>query len=131
MPEYIVERIVFLFNQELKKKLFGAKILVLGVAYKKNVPDVRESPAFEIINRLEQLGAHVVYHDPYVPELKEEGHVWRSQPLNGKILSGQDLVLFLTDHTKLNRKLIAQKAKAIFDTRNALKDFRSSKIYKL
>ena len=131
MPEYIVERIVFLFNQELKKKIFGAKILVLGVTYKKDVPDVRESPAFEIMSRLEQLGAHVTYHDPYVPELRNDRFVWRSQRLDRKGLRRQDLVLLLTDHTKFNRKLIVQEAKAIFDARNALNNFRSKKICKL
>jgi UDP-N-acetyl-D-glucosamine dehydrogenase len=131
MPEYIVERIVFLFNQKLKKKLFGAKILVLGVSYKKDVPDVRESPAFEIISRLEQLGAHVVYHDPYVRELNNDGRIWRSHGLNQKVLRSQDLVLLLTDHSKFDQKLIVGKSEAIFDTRNALKNFRLAKIHKL
>lgn len=132
MPNYIVERAVYLLNERVKKGVFGSKILAVGVAYKANVSDVRESPAVEIIDRLKELGAHVAYHDPHVLEVRMGNFQLRSQPLNAKFLRQQDLVLFLTDHSKLNRSLIAKEAKLIFDVRNAFKSMKKrSNIVKL
>ena len=131
MPEHIVERMIYLLNERLRKKVYGSKILVIGVAYKKNVADVRESPAFEIMERLEELGAQVSYHDPHVPELKNERNVWHSKPLTEGLIRKQDLVLLLTDHAKLNRKLLVRESKIVFDARNGLKTFHSNNIVKL
>ena len=121
MPEYVVDRIVYLLNEKHKKGIYGAKILILGVAYKANVSDVRESPALEIMEKLHDLGATTAYHDPYVPEVKIKSSTWRSQTLTRTILKKYDLVLILTNHASVNYKLVVEAAKLIFDTRNALK----------
>jgi UDP-N-acetyl-D-glucosamine dehydrogenase len=131
MPEYIVERVLHLLSTRLHRSIHGSKVLILGVAYKANVSDVRESPAFEIMERLQEYGARVSYHDPYARELKNERSVWRSKRLDQKLIKGQDLVVLLTNHDAFDRAMIAKTARCIFDTRNALKDFRNPNIVKL
>ena len=131
MPQYIVDRVVYLLNEQLRRKIHGAKILVLGVTYKKDIADVRESPALEILSQLEELGARITYHDPFIPELKGEKKVWHSKPLTAKLIREHHLVLFLTDHTRLNRKLVAENSKLVFDVRNALRDYSSGHIVRI
>ena len=119
MPHHVVERLTEILN-ERSKPLKDARLLILGVAYKKNVTDVRESPALEIIDLLRGKGAKISYHDPYVPTLKlSGGGRLSSVPLGTKQLTGSDCVVILTDHTIDYRKVVA-KARFIFDTRNAL-----------
>jgi UDP-N-acetyl-D-glucosamine dehydrogenase len=93
---------------------------VLGVAYKKNVRDFRESPAKETIAGLEQHGAIVTYSDPHVPSLRDEGIELDSVPLDEKTLAAADCVLILADHDAFDHQLIARSAKLIVDTRNAM-----------
>ncbi len=101
MPAYVVERVADLLNQQ-GKPLKGAKILILGVAYKRDVNDIRESPALDIIGLLLQKGAGVAYNDSYVPRLEYLNQEWRSQELNEGLLTVQDCVLVLTDHSNYN-----------------------------
>ena len=122
MPEYVVHKTLAALNRH-KKALAGAKILVLGVAYKKNVDDVRESPALEIIWELQEWGAKVSYHDPYVrkyPDVRKGRLGLSSKPLNSKTLKAHDLVLILTDHDAVDYELVGKTAKLIVDTRNAM-----------
>ena len=101
MPAYVVELASTALN-EARKAVNGSKILILGVAYKKDIDDPRESPAFEVIELLLRLGARVSYHDPHIPQLpKMRKHDLRlsSQPLTEEFLASQDCVLIVTDHT--------------------------------
>jgi len=113
MPVYVVERVADLLNRE-GRPLNGAKILILGVAYKRDVGDIRESPALDIIGLLVEKGAEVAYNDPYVPGFAYLGREWKSQPLSEGLLSEQECVIVVTDHS--------QHSRLIFDTRNATKE---------
>lgn len=129
MPHYVIQKTVRALNDE-KKSVSGSKILILGVAYKKDVDDVRESPAHEIILDLQDLGATVSYHDPYVPEYPtgRKGSLGlKSVPLTKKNLKATDAVLIVTDHKGVPYDLVAQHAHLIIDTRNALSRIKSPK----
>jgi UDP-N-acetyl-D-glucosamine dehydrogenase len=130
MPEYVVERVGELLN-ERGKSVRGSRVLVLGVSYKNNVGDVRESPALKVIDRLQRKGAEVEYHDPFVPELKHGGLELKSVGLTKTAVAGADLVLVLTQHESVNWDTVVEKAKVILDTRNALKAFARPNIVRL
>jgi len=121
MPVYVVERVADLLNRE-GKPLNGAKILILGVAYKRDVGDIRESPALDIIGLLAEKGADVSYNDPHVPEFSYLDREWKSQPLREGLLSEQECVIIVTDHSDYDWGFIAQHSRLIFDTRNATKE---------
>ena len=103
-------------HQPLKESV----VLVLGVAYKKDIDDVRESPALDVMRLLKEEGSEVRYHDPYVPKLSEEGIVLMSEELTDDLLRLADVVLILTDHSCFNYLQIVDHANAIVDARNAL-----------
>jgi UDP-N-acetyl-D-glucosamine dehydrogenase len=119
MPLFWVRKTIDTLNMN-GKAMRDARILVVGVAYKKDIDDMRESPALDIIKLLEQYGARVSYHDPYVPALEENGHTFASVPLTGQALAAADCVLIVTDHTSLDYDLIRTHAKLTVDTRHAL-----------
>ncbi|HZD41800.1 MAG TPA: nucleotide sugar dehydrogenase [Terriglobales bacterium] len=104
------------------KSIRGSKILVLGVAYKKNVSDCRESPALDVMRMLIEKGASLSYNDPFVPILKLDGTVLNSIELSSTLVADQDCIVILTDHSEYDLKQIAAAAKLIVDTRNATKD---------
>ncbi len=120
MPHYVVDRIHALLNSR-KKALRGASLLVLGVAYKKNVDDVRESPASDVIEHLLKEGAKVHYSDPFVPKLAVNAHTLKSHKLTPELLHAADCVILLTDHTAFDGAVIARHSKMILDTRNFLR----------
>ncbi|MDD5085338.1 MAG: nucleotide sugar dehydrogenase [Candidatus Omnitrophica bacterium] len=126
MPSYVVERSTYALNS-VGKSINGAKVLVLGVAYKRDVDDIRESPALEIISGLKKLGAHVYYHDPHVPELRINGTGLHSVALSPSHLRGYDLVLIVTDHSSVDYKVVFRSSRLILDTRNALGDIKGSR----
>ena len=95
-------------------------MLIIGVAYKKDIEDLRESPALDIIRLLEQQGARVAYHDPFVPAFEEDGHRFESVPLTSATVAAADCVMIVTDHSSLDYQLIRRQARSIVDTRNAL-----------
>jgi UDP-N-acetyl-D-glucosamine dehydrogenase len=133
MPEYVVEKITAALNFQ-KKSLNGAKVLVLGVAYKKDISDVRESPALDILKLLERKGAQVTYNDPYVGELTlDGGTMFKSAPMNAKNVSSADCVAIITNHSDYNYQWLVDKAKLVVDTRNATKNVTNhrEKIFKL
>ncbi|AIS51848.1 UDP-N-acetyl-D-glucosamine 6-dehydrogenase WbpA [Thermoanaerobacter kivui] len=123
MPEFVVERISRILNR-FKKPINGSTILLLGVAYKKDIDDIRESPALKIISMLEKEGAKVKYNDPHVPEFKHNGKLYYSENLTDDLLSSSDLVVITTDHTKYDYEHIVKTAKFVFDTRNATKNLK-------
>jgi UDP-N-acetyl-D-glucosamine dehydrogenase len=102
-----------------------SSVLVLGVAYKKDVNDYRESPALEILTEFLQEGAHVTYSDPFVPEIKTPEFTMKSQKLTPALLKKQACVILVTDHSSFDYRMILKNAKLIFDTRNALRSFRN------
>lgn len=124
MPHYVVQRTVEALNEE-GKSVKGARLFVLGVAYKKDIDDLRMSPALRVMELLEEKGAVVDYHDPFVPEAvwKHNGHSrsWTGVPLEAERLRKADAVLVLTDHSGVDYDLVAQEARLVIDTRNAMK----------
>ena len=131
MPHYVVDRIIDGLNSQ-KKPLKGSKILIVGVTYKKDISDMRESPVFAIINSLIEKKAIILYHDPLVSNFEIDGLSLNSMDLTKESISSSDCVVIVTDHTTLDYKLITENANLILDTRNALKAFKgSAKIIKL
>lgn len=131
MPNYVVRKITDALNIH-KKSINGSRILLLGVAYKENVGDVRESPALDIIEILYRQGAEVIYNDPYVPQIKIGERKWASLSLNENLLSQADCVVITTAHSSYDYKWIVENAKLIIDTRNATKNLKNKeKIIKI
>ena len=124
MPEFVVQKAVRILN-DAGKGLRGAKILILGVAYKKDVDDARESPAGEVINLLSQRHADLSYHDPFVEHFQEMGHDLYSVPLEESRLHDADLILILTDHSRVDYSRVVQEARLVLDTRNITKGVAS------
>ena len=129
MPNYVVTRTGLALN-ERGKAVKGSKILVLGLAYKPDVDDVRESPSFELIEKLEELGAHVDYHDPHVPQthrMRNYDLQMKSIRLSPEALKGYDCVLIATHHQAYDWQMVADNSKLIVDTRNALRQVKGKR----
>jgi len=131
MPEWVANTSAALLGQKKGRAIRGAKILMMGLAYKKNVSDMRESPALEIYHFLEKMGAHVAYYDPYVPEVKHGKDHLKSVSLTPTLLREQHLVILATDHDCFNKQMILRNSPFIFDTRNFFAGMRSDKIVRL
>lgn len=131
MPRYVVEQAVYTLNRYAHKAVSRSKVLILGVTYKKDVADIRESPALEILGELKALGAKVNYHDPYVPVLHDQGLRLKSVKLTVPEIRRQDLVILITEHSSLDYKKIVSHARLIYDTRNALRKFKKNTIVRL
>lgn len=121
MPEWAVARITAMLNKRFAKALNKSTIVVLGVAYKRDIKDMRESPALDVIKLLEDRGARVLFNDPHVPSFEWEGARKRSSKLTKELLKRADLVVIATDHTAYDYQWIVDNSKAVFDTRNATK----------
>ena len=122
MPEYCVERAMRILNGH-KKALNGAKVLVLGVAYKQDIDDYRESPAIPVIDILKENGANVEFFDPYISSFKENGVVMEGIPtIDADIIAQYDLIMITCGHTNVDYDMIQKNAKAIFDTKNVMQD---------
>jgi len=130
MPEYIVKR-VKLALLRMGKKIKGAKILVLGVTYKKDIKDLRKSPSIDVINSLKRQGAKISYADPLIPYLKLEGLDLKSVELSAEKIKEFDCCLIATDHTKVNYAVLLKNAKFIFDSRNVFKGKHAQKVERL
>ncbi len=124
MPEYCVERAAKILNR-YKKAMNGAKVLVLGVAYKQDINDYRVSPAIKVINELNKEGAVVTYYDPFVPEYQEHGKVVIGEKeLSIDLIKSADLVIITTAHSNISYGYVQKHAKVIFDTKNAMKEVK-------
>lgn len=124
MPEWCASRAARLLNAK-SKAMKDAKILVLGVAYKQDIDDYRESPALRVIERLEARGADIAYYDPWVPEYYYQGEVQKSLPeLTEDVLAGADLVIVTCAHSNVDYDFVARNADMVFDTKNAMKNVR-------
>lgn len=130
MPDYVVSRAAEILNHH-KKCLNGAHVLLLGVAYKKDVDDLRESPALKVARRLLDWGAQISYHDPYIPRCRIAEREYSSAPLTPQTLTESDIVIITTDHSNVDYKLVVAHAPLIYDTRNALKGFSAPHIFRL
>ena len=129
MPEHVCRLVADALNDR-EKSVKGSRVLVLGVAYKRDVEDVRESPALDVMRLLESRGAHVGYNDPHVPELQLDQHLLRSQELMTAV-RGSDVVVIVTDHSTYPYREIVEAAPVVVDTRNATRGIASAKILKL
>jgi UDP-N-acetyl-D-glucosamine dehydrogenase len=120
MPEYVLRKLVEALNRR-GRALRGARILVLGVAYKRDVDDTRESPALFLIDLMQRQGARVAYHDPYVPALgrfRRYRFDLRSVPLVPRVLHASDATLVVTDHSAFDPSFIVRHSRLVVDTRN-------------
>jgi UDP-N-acetyl-D-glucosamine dehydrogenase len=129
MPHYVIAKTMDALN-ERKKSLKGSKVLVLGLAYKKDIDDLRESPSIELIELLEKKGAKVDYNDPYVPHsIKQRQHhlQMKSKKLSTKMLKGYDVVVISTDHTCYDYQWIVNNSKMVVDSRNATAGVKSGR----
>jgi len=120
MPQFVAERSMKILNR-FRKTMNGANILMLGVAYKQDIDDIRESPALKVLEFLEQEGANVRYHDPHIPSFVHRGAHYKSNELTPDLLESADLVVLTTMHSQFDYERIAAKAQFIFDTKNAFK----------
>jgi nucleotide sugar dehydrogenase len=118
MPEFVRDKAARVLNK-LGVAPSRSRILVLGVSYKKDLGDYRESPALEIIHLLQQDEASVCYHDPFVPSFKERGLEMESTPLSAELLGSCELVIIAADHSSINYDWLVEKARHVLDTRNA------------
>lgn len=124
MPEYTVERAGKILNRN-KKALNGSQVLVLGVAYKQDIDDYRESPALRVIEILKREGANVTFFDPWVKEYRYKGQVFRGlEEISEEVLHKFDLVMVTTAHTNVDYEMVQRGAAAVFDTKNAMKHVR-------
>jgi len=118
MPAHVADRVADILNDD-RMALKGSRILVLGVAYKANVSDVRESPALDVMQRLRVKGAEISFHDPHVGEVALEGGTLKGVDLSDEQLASADLVVILTDHAVVDTARVVARAQRVFDTRNA------------
>jgi len=124
MPEYCVERAGKILNR-FRKALNGSNVLVLGVAYKQDIDDYRESPALRVVEELQKSGAQVTYYDPWVKEYRYRGAVYQSAPeLTEGLVENADIVIVTAAHTNVDYEFVQKHAKAVFDTKNVMKNVR-------
>jgi UDP-N-acetyl-D-glucosamine dehydrogenase len=128
MPHFVVEKVQNALN-EVRKPVKGSKILIYGMAYKRDIDDVRESPALDIMHLLRKRGAEVGYADPFVPELNFDGAVLCAS--GPEAVPAADCVVIVTDHSSFDYKALVKDARLIVDTRNALKGVKSEKVFRL
>lgn len=130
MPRFVVEKVTEALNRE-QKSVKGSKILILGVAYKRDSGDVRESPALDVMKLLHEKGGEISYHDPHVPQLSFENQLLHSVSLGRRSLSSSDVVVVLTDHTGFHPQEIVECSRLVIDTRNLTRGMQSQKIVRL
>jgi UDP-N-acetyl-D-glucosamine dehydrogenase len=126
MPGYVVQKVADALNI-VKKPVKDANILILGVSYKRDIDDVRESPAFDIIRHLREKGGKVTYHDPYIPKFIFEGEPMQSTDLSVSMLEGQDCVVIVTDHSNVDYAWVLNHCSLVVDSRNATRNIHSGK----
>ncbi len=129
MPEYVVNKAAETLNKD-KKSINGSKILIIGMAYKKDINDIRESPSINVAKKLLIKGAEIVYHDPYVPKVDILNTKYYSEDLSSDLIKNSDLVLILTDHSHIDFDMVSKYANLIYDSRNVTND-KYNNIFKL
>ena len=130
MPQYVVERVADALNTA-RKPINGSRIHIVGVAYKRDVNDMRESPALDVIELLSKRGAQITYSDPFVPELRHGGHIMKAVDLDKAIAAKPDCAVICTDHSDFDYDALIESGTLIVDTRNALKGREGATIFRL
>jgi UDP-N-acetyl-D-glucosamine dehydrogenase len=130
MPRFVVEKVIEALNRE-RKSVKGSKVLILGVAYKRDSDDVRESPALDVMKLLDERGGEIFYHDPLVPEITFNGSTFHSVLLSPESISASDVVVVVTDHTHFDARLIVEHSRLVIDARNFTRGITSDKIVRL
>lgn len=130
MPDFVVDKLMKILNK-FKKPLNGSKVLLLGVAYKKDIDDLRESPALKLLDILKREGADVIYNDPYIPTFKHRGKTYSSQELTIEMLKRADVVIITTNHSLYDFEDIVSNSQIVFDTRNATNGITAKKLYRM
>ncbi len=130
MPQYVVERVAEALNSA-RKSINGSRIHLIGVAYKRDVNDMRESPALDILELLTKRGAQVTYSDPFVPQLKQDGHTLASIDLAAALAATPDCAVICTDHSVFDYDALVKSGTLVVDTRNALKTHQGATIFRL
>jgi UDP-N-acetyl-D-glucosamine dehydrogenase len=130
MPDHVVDRAIEILNTR-SKALRGSRVLLLGVAYKRDIDDVRESPAIKIARCLQHRGANISFHDPYVHEISIDGRGLRSVDLSRELLAQQDLVIITTGHSNVDYRSVVEQAELILDTRNATHGLEADNVVRL
>ena len=130
MPDYVVELVAEALNRQ-GKAIRGSKVLVLGVAYKADIDDVRESPSLDIMEKLRERGARIEYSDPHVASIAFAGNVLKNVPFTATNAKRYDCTVIATAHSSVSYTNVLRWSKAIVDTRNALKGRKSAKIVRL
>jgi UDP-N-acetyl-D-glucosamine dehydrogenase len=128
MPAFVVERIADALNDR-RKAVRGSKILLSGMTYKRDIDDVRESPAFDVLELLERRAAEVSYYDPYVPSVQVGER--RLQSVNLESVGSFDAVVIITDHTNVDYGVLVERAQLVIDCRNATRKFRGQHAAKI
>jgi UDP-N-acetyl-D-glucosamine dehydrogenase len=126
MPAYVVEKVTHALNVD-RKPVNGSNILVLGVAYKRDIDDIRESPALDVIRLLEEHGATVAFHDPFIESFREDGHLRSSVELTPDLVASTDAVVVITDHRKVDYQMVMDHALLIVDSRNVTRGLTQTK----
>ncbi len=126
MPDFVVEKTAWALNDD-RKAVKGSKVLVLGVAYKRDIDDMRESPALDVMRLLEARGAHVVYHDPHIASFREDGHEMHGVAFTDELLRSVDAVVVITDHKAVDYQRVVDQASLVIDTRNVTARLKPSK----
>ena len=131
MPKHVIDLISVSLN-DFKKSINGSKVLIIGVAYKKDISDFRESPAIDIINLLVDAGAHVEYYDPFVPELNIGNLSFKSlDGIKSEIVKSFDISVIITDHSNIDYNLIRLNSNSILDTRNVYQNVKMETLKRL
>ncbi|HKJ01030.1 MAG TPA: nucleotide sugar dehydrogenase, partial [Longimicrobiales bacterium] len=125
MPMFVVGKVREALNRH-RKSVNGSRVLLLGIAYKKDIDDVRESPALDVLRLLQADGADVAYHDPFVPKVNHDDHDVASVPLTAEALSEADAVVILTDHSDFDYAWVLEQSKVLVDARNATRNTRNA-----
>jgi len=126
MPEYVVRKVASALNDD-QRSVKGSRVLILGIAYKRDIDDMRESPALDVMRLLEERGAEVDYHDPWVASFRENGHSKSGVELTREALESADAVVIVTDHTGVDYQMVADHARLVVDTRNATSKLKQSR----
>ena len=130
MPDFVVERVSEALNTA-RKSINGSRVHLIGVAYKKDVNDMRESPALDVLELLSKRGARLSYSDPYVPEVRHGGHTLSSIDLAAALAAAPDCAVICTDHGVFDYDALLKSDTLLVDTRNALKNHSSPRIFRL
>ncbi|MEO7084240.1 MAG: nucleotide sugar dehydrogenase, partial [Gemmatimonadaceae bacterium] len=126
MPAYVVEKVTQGLNID-RKSVNGSSVLVLGIAYKRDIDDMRESPALDIIRLLEEAGAVVTFHDPHISSMREDGHLRHSVALTAEALAATDAVVIVTDHVAVDYQMVVDNSTLVIDSRNVTASLTPSK----